>query len=282
MEQSRGRGSDRMKFSVCAVDRELDVNVPFPLRGRSYQECADLAARLGFDGIELQIQNPLDYDAAQLRHIVDSCHLQVSAVTTGLAYTYEGMSMVHPDPAVRAATVERLKRQLDLAKALDSRILIGYLRGRKKPGQSDREFEEILTDSVWQVLDYARQLQTPMVMEQINRKDGDVLCSTERTMEFLEKFHSPWLQYNGDTYHMAKEDPDISAAIRRSMGKLALFHVSDIGRSIPDDRHFNFYQAAEVLKQAGYDKWVSIEWKPLPSSYAATKAGIEYLRRVFG
>lgn len=271
-----------MKFSVCAVDRDLDVNVPFPLRGKSYAECAALAAQLGFDGIELQIQNPLDYDPAQLRRIADGNGLQISAVTTGLAYTYEGMSMVHPDRAIRATTVERLKRQLDLARVLDSRILIGYLRGRKQPGQSDLEFEDILTESVSQVLDYAEQIQTPMVMEQINRRDGDVFCSTERTMRFLEKFNSPWLQYNGDTYHMAKEDPDVPAAIRRSLSKLVLLHVSDAGRSIPDDQHFNFYQAAEVLKQARYDKWVSIEWKPLPNSYESTKFGIEYLRRVFG
>ena len=271
-----------VKFSVCTVDRDLDVNVPFPLRGNSYEECAACAEKLGFDGIELQIQNPLSYDAKKLRATLDRHNLGASAVTTGLAYTYEGMSMVHPDRKIRAATVERLKRQLDLAKVLDSHILIGYLRGRKSPGQTDAEFEDILTDSVHQVLDYAEEIQTPMVMEQINRNDGDVFCSTERTMAFLEKFHSDWLLYNGDTYHMITEDPDVPAAILRSISKLVLFHVSDVGRSLPDNMHFNFYEAAHVLKELHYNKWVSIECKPIPSSYEATKRGIEYLKKVFG
>ena len=271
-----------MKFSICTVDRPLANVSPFPLRGSSYEECAAVAEVLGYDGIELQVQDPSQYDAKELRASLDRHGLGCSAVTTGLAYLFEGMSMVHPDEKIRLATVERLHRQLDLAKELDSQILIGYLRGRKSPGQTDEEFEDVLTDSVARVLEYAESIQTPMVMEQINRKDGDVFCSTERTMSFLEKFHSDWLLYNGDTYHMILEDKDVPAAIRRSLSKLVLFHVSDVGRLLPDDNHFDFYEAAEVLKAEGYDKWVSIEAKPEPTSFEATRRGLKYLRKVFG
>ena len=270
-----------MKYSICTVDRPLESTSPFPLRGTSYEECAAVASMLGYDGIELQIQDPSKYDPRVLREGLSRHGILCSAVTTGLAYLFEGMSMVHPDPTVRAATVERLRRQLDLAKELDSQILIGYLRGRKSPGQSDEEFEDILTDSVRQVLDYAEEIRTPMVMEQINRNDGDVLCSTERTMSFLEKFRSDWLRYNGDTYHMITEDPDVPAAIRRSMSKLVLFHVSDVERRLPDDKHFDFHEAAATLKAEGYDRWVTIEARPEPTSFEASRRGLRYLRRVF-
>ncbi len=270
-----------MRFSICAVDRDLSPDMPFPLRGRSYGECAEMAEKLGFDGIELQIQDPAVYRGSELRKILDDHGIAVSAVTTGLAYTLEGLSMTHPDRGMRKATVERLKRQLDLARELDSQILIGYLRGRKQPGQTEQEFEGILTESLGEVVEYGASIQAPTVFEQINRRDGDVFNTTERTMEFLEKFHSPWLLYNGDTYHMATEDPDVPAAIRRSLPKLKLFHVSDHGRLLPDDRHFNFREAAEALKAAGYSQWVSIECKPLPDSWTASKNGVEYLRKVF-
>ena len=271
-----------MKFSVCTVDRPLESVSPFPLRGNSYEQCAAVAEVLGYDGIELQIQDPSYYDAKDLRSTLDRHGLGCSAITTGLAYIFEGMSMVHPDNKIRMATVERLKRQLDLAKELDSQILIGYLRGRKSPRQTDEEFEDILTDSVARVLEYAEQIRTPMVLEQINRNDGDVFCSTERTMAFLEKFNSDWLLYNGDTYHMVTEDKDVPAAIRRSLSKLVLFHVSDVGRRLPDDEHFDFHEAAAVLKEVGYDKWVSIEARPEPTSFECTRRGLEFLRKVFG
>ncbi len=271
-----------MKFSVCTVDRPLEAVSPFPLRGTSYEECATVAEDLGYDGIELQIQDPAQYNPKELKATLDRHNLGCSAITTGLAYLYEGMSMTHPDKKVRMATVERLHRQLDLAKELDSQVLVGYLRGRKQPGMSDEEFEDILTDSVARTLEYAVEIQCPFVMEQINRNDGDVFCSTERTMTFLEKFNCDLLLYNGDTYHMITEDPDVPGAIRRSLGKLVLFHVSDTGRLLPDDKHFNFYEAAKVLKEANYDKWVSIEAKPWPTSYQCSRTGLNYLRRVFG
>ena len=271
-----------MKFSICTVDRPLESTSPFPLRGSSYEECAAVAEMLGYDGIELQIQDPSKYDAKELKASLDRHGIGCSAVTTGLAYLFEGMSMVHPDEKIRLATVERLHRQLDLARELDSQILIGYLRGRKSPGQTDQEFEDILTDSVSRVLEYAEEIRTPVVMEQINRNDGDVFCSTDRTMRFLEKFNSDLLLYNGDTYHMITEDRDVPGAIRRSLKKLVLFHVSDEGRLLPDDSHFDFREAADVLKAEGYDKWVSIEAKPEPTSFEAARRGLQYLRNVFG
>lgn len=271
-----------MKFSVCTVDRPLEAVSPFPLRGNTYEECAAVAEILGFDSIELQIQDPAQYNAKELRATLDRHNLGCSAITTGLAYLFEGMSMTHPDEKIRLATVERLHRQLDLAKELDSQVLVGYLRGRKQPGMSDEEFEDLLTDSVARTLEYAVEINCPFVMEQINRNDGDVFCSTERTMTFLEKFNCDLLKYNGDTYHMVTEDPDVPAAIRRSLSKLVLFHVSDIGRLLPDDKHFDFYEAAAVLKEEGYSDWVSIEAKPWPTSFECARTGLNYMRKVFG
>ena len=271
-----------MKFSVCAADCMLSQDSPFSLRAKSFASCAEKAAMWGYDGIELQIQDPREYDGRELKKTLDAYGLGASAVTTGLAYTMEGLSMTHPDAGVRRAAVERLKRDLDLARDLDSQILIGYMRGRKSPGMSDEEFEDILTDSLGQVIEYGAQIQTPTVVEQINRNDGDVFNSTERTMQFLEKFHSDWLLYNADTYHMITEDPDIEAAILRALPKLVLFHVSDAGRMLPDDQHFDFRLAADVLNRVGYSRWVTIECRPLPDSATVTRQGIAYLKKIFG
>ena len=42
-----------MLFSVCAADRELNKDIPFPMREKSFRDCARVAELLGFDGIEL-------------------------------------------------------------------------------------------------------------------------------------------------------------------------------------------------------------------------------------
>jgi sugar phosphate isomerase/epimerase len=101
-----------MKFSILAADIPLPSDFPFPLRG-SFDSCARLAAELGYSGIELQIRDPLDYDYRAVRKVLDRYGVAASAVTTGMSYTFDGHSMSSRDAAVRAKTVERLKRQLD-------------------------------------------------------------------------------------------------------------------------------------------------------------------------
>lgn len=269
-----------MKFSILAADIPLSSDFPFPLRG-SFDNCARLAAELGYNGIELQIRNPLDYDHQALRKMLDSYDITASAVTTGMSYTFDGHSMSSRDPQVRAKTVERLKRQLDFAKALDSQVLIGFLRGRREPGETDEEFEELLSDSMYKTLEYAEEIGGTICFEQINKNDGDLYNTTAETLRFIKKFNTPRLVYNADTYHMATEETDVTEAIKASKGYLTLFHVSDPGRLLPDDRHFDFYKAAAALRAIDYEGWVSIECKPLPDGETVARRGIEYLRSVF-
>ena len=270
-----------MKFSILAADIPLSSDFPFPLRG-SFDSCARLAAELGYNGIELQIRNPLDYDYKAVRKMLDRYDITASAVTTGMSYTFDGHSMSSRDPQVRAQTVERLKRQLDFAAELDSQILIGFLRGRMEPGESKEEFEELLSDSMYKTLEYAEEIGGTVCFEQINKNDGDVYNTTAETLRFIRKFNNPRLVYNADTYHMATEETDVTEAIKESRGYLTLFHVSDPGRLLPDDKHFNFYEAAAALRAIDYEGWVSIECKPLPDGETVARRGIEYLTRVFG
>jgi len=270
-----------MKFSILACDRRLSKDFPFILRG-NYEDCAKMAYDIGFQGMEIQIQDPRQYDVLHLRKVFDSYGLEIPSVNTGLAFSFEGLSMTSEGKEIRRKTVERLQRHADMCKDLNSRVLIGFIRGRKYAGESDKNYEDKLTDSMQQLLEYAENIQVPIVFEQINRRDGDVFNSTPRTMEFVEKFQSRYLQYNGDTYHMLSEDDNIEEAITRSIKKLVLFHVSDVGRLLPDDEHFDFYKAADVLRRLHYKEWLTLECKPLPTSEAAAKIGFNYLKRVFG
>lgn len=270
-----------MKFSVIAYDLPFNDKLPFVLNG-PYEDCARRASEFGFQAIELQIENPLDYDFSSVRRSLDRYGISASAVTTGLSYTYEGHNMSSRDAAVRAKTVERLKRQLDFAKALDSQILLGFIRGRMARGETEQEHEELLSDSMYRILEYAEQIGSRICFEQINHNDGDIYMTTARTLRFINKFNSPRLFYNADTYHMMMEERDVAGAIRLAGNKMTLFHVSGKNRLRPDQKDFDFKTAGETLRETGYENWVTLEYRPLPSQNAAVGYGIRFLRRYFG
>lgn len=269
-----------MKFSIIAVDIPLPADFPFPLRG-DYESCARIASELGYNGIELQIQNPLDYNYSVVRRSLERYGIAASAVTTGLSYLLDGHNMSSKDPAVRAVTVERLKRQLDFARELDSQILIGFLRGRMEKEETAQEHEALLSDSMYKIIEYANEIDGRICFEQINKNDGDIYNSTAETLRFIEKFNSDRLYYNADTYHMITDEGDVVAAITLAQKRLSLFHVSDVARLLPDDQHFDFYSVAEALRGVNYEGWVTIECRPLPNGESVARKGIDYLRRVF-
>ncbi|WP_455759844.1 sugar phosphate isomerase/epimerase family protein [Cloacibacillus evryensis] len=269
-----------MRFSIIAVDIPLPADFPFPLRG-SYEECARRAAAFGYEAIELQIQNPLDYDYAAVRKSLERYGMRASAVTTGLSYLFEGHNMSAKDSLVRAKTVERLKRQLDFARELDSQILIGFLRGRMEADDTAEQYESRLSESMYKIIEYADEIDGRICFEQINRRDGDLYNSTAETLRFIEKFRSKRLFYNADTYHMISEEGDVAAALRLAKERMSLFHVSDCGRLLPDDRHFNFRAAAAALRSIDYDGWVTIECRPVPDEDSVARDGIAYLSNIF-
>ena len=269
-----------MRFSIIAVDIPLPADFPFPLRG-SYEECARRAAAFGYEAIELQIQNPLDYDYAAVRKSLERYGMRASAVTTGLSYLFEGHNMSAKDSSVRAKTVERLKRQLDFARELDSQILIGFLRGRMEADDTAEQYESRLSESMYKIIEYADEIGGRICFEQINRRDGDLYNSTAETLRFIGKFKSERLFYNADTYHMISEEGDVAAAVRLAKERMSLFHVSDCGRLLPDGRHFDFRAAAAALRSIDYYGWVTIECRPVPDEDSVARDGIAYLSNIF-
>ncbi len=270
-----------MRFSIIAVDLPLPDKFPFPLRG-TYEECARRAAGFGYEAIELQIQNPLDYDYAAVHRSIERYGIKASAVTTGLSYLFEGHNMSSKDVSVRAKTVERLKHQLDFARELDSQILIGFLRGRMEPDDTAEQYEARLTESMYKIIEYAETIDGRICFEQINRHDGDIYNTAAETLRFIEKFHSNNLFYNADTYHMITEEGDITAAIRMSKARMSLFHVSDSERLLPTSgKNFNFQAAAETLRSIDYDGWITIECRPTPDEDTVARQGIDFLRKTF-
>ena len=207
--------------------------------------------------------------------------MRASAVTTGLSYLFEGHNMSAKDSSVRAKTVERLKRQLDFARELDSQILIGFLRGRMEADDTAEQYESRLSESMYKIIEYADEIDGRICFEQINRRDGDLYNSTAETLRFIEKFRSKRLFYNADTYHMISEEGDVAAALRLAKERMSLFHVSDCGRLLPDDRHFNFRAAAAALRSIDYDGWVTIECRPVPDEDSVARDGIAYLSNIF-
>jgi sugar phosphate isomerase/epimerase len=82
-----------------------------------------------------------------------------------------------------------------------------------------------------------------------------------------------------DTFHMNIEESAIDLTLRKYGPRIVHFHIADSNRWPPGYGHLNVAAHLELLKELGYQGWVSAETLPKPSSAASVKDTADYLRR---
>ena len=105
---------DRLKYAISITDEPVGVNTPIMLHG-TFDECFREAADCGYDGVELQIKDPATRDVKALLELMKTYHLEIPAITTGMEYFGNGLSMISDDPGIQRKAVDRLIEHVHLA-----------------------------------------------------------------------------------------------------------------------------------------------------------------------
>src|SRR5690606_14842938 len=109
--------SDYVKKSVVYADGTFDC-LTAPLQG-NLEEVAQIAAKIGYDALQLTINEPAKQNAEEIRDTLRMYNLSVSSIATGLSYTKEGLCIGSKDEDNRKKSVQRMKEYIDLAYILD-------------------------------------------------------------------------------------------------------------------------------------------------------------------
>lgn len=117
------------------------INVWSFRAGTSVSDCMSLAAKAGFDGIELALdeEGPVSLQSdprqmTEIRSMASDLGLELPSLATGLYWKY---SLTDNDPRVRAKAQDIVKKQLELAAALGARVILvvpGLVQGQADGG----------------------------------------------------------------------------------------------------------------------------------------------------
>lgn len=249
------------------------------LKGDFERNLAKIAG-WGYDGVELAVGNPDLLDWEQLAGMTRAHDLIVPAIGTGQAWGEEHLSFASIDPAVRKAAVERIKRQIELARRFEALVIIGLIRGVTPPGQSHEESMQKLIDCLRECLDVAAASGVRMALEPLNRYETDLIHTVEDGLALIQRVGSTSLGLLLDTFHMNIEEPGIEDSITRAGKHIFHFHVADSNRWHPGAGHLAFSSILEALCFVGYTGWISGEFMPLPDADKAASRGIAYLKQL--
>ena len=243
----------------------------------------DLSANLsriasyGYGGVELAVRDASLVNSTEIRRLVSSAGLEVSAVGTGQAWGEDRLSLVDDDCSVRKKAVERLFGHIDFAADLDAVLIIGLVRGVVR-GSPSGAVHELLLDGLRTISARAAQSGVKIAIEPINRYETSLINTASEGMEILGQLGTGNVGLLLDTFHMNIEEPSIEKSIRRCSGSIFHFHVADSNRRYPGAGHLDFPLILRTLAQTDYDGYISGEFLPYPSPEEAAQRAIESLK----
>jgi D-psicose/D-tagatose/L-ribulose 3-epimerase len=264
----------------------------------STAEAAGLAARvagLGFDIMEICIEDPAQVDGAAVRAAAEAEGLQVSVC--GAFGPDRDVS--HDDPAMRRAGVEYLRTCIDLAVATGSPHVVGPMysatgKARLLPEDERERQRGWAAEGLREAGEYAAEHGIRLGMEPLNRFETDLVNTTEQGLDLCARIGLDNVGLLLDTFHMNIEEKDVGAAIRAAGDRIVLFHACENDRGTPGAGHVDWATVADALSDAGYDGDVVIEsftpeiqeiaravstWRPVAASGDALAGdGLRFLR----
>lgn len=260
---------------ICGPDVRYG---PLALLSGTFEEKAEKAARLGYDGIELMVRDPAGLDWPAVKHTLDSAGLGVPQVVTGELFGADGLCLVTADQDLYRRAEQRTRSVIDLAAYLGAMVNIGRLRGRLDSLGSGAEAWQTAVQRFRGVAEYAALKGVKITLEPINRYETDFLMTAAEGMRFVEELGCENVGLMLDLFHMNIEEDSIEAGLRRAGKSLWHVHIADSNRNYPGSGHMAYESIFQTLKAMGYAGYVSAELRPLPDPDTAALKTIEFLR----
>ncbi|NQT59974.1 MAG: sugar phosphate isomerase/epimerase [Bacteroidetes bacterium] len=267
-----------MKISTCLSTNPAKFEA-VPFKGNFESNVAEIA-KMGFDGIELAVRDPLIIDQEKIIGKIFQAGMEIPAIGTGQAWGEEGLSFTANDSEIREQAIERVISHIELSKKAGSVIIIGLLRGVPDPAVPRDTVESWMLEAFTYCAQKAAATDVRMAFEPINRYETSLLNGVREGLEFIAKVGQDNLGMLLDTFHMNIEEPSIEESIALAGDRIFHFHYADSNRWYPGAGHLDFHSILETLYKTGYSGYISGEHRPDPEPVTAARNGLLYMREI--
>jgi sugar phosphate isomerase/epimerase len=252
-----------------------EVLAPWPFEA----QCA-YASRLGYRGLEVApftlADDPTtitDAQAAGWCKVAADHGLAISGLHW-LLVAPKGLSISSPDAAVRARTIDFMRRLVDLCAVMGGSYLVHGSPAQRNPvaGQAVEDALARARDCWIAAAEHAGKVGVVYCIEPLSGDQTAVVNTLAEAMRIVEAANLPGLRTMLDTSSagLAEEEP-IDRLIDRwwPSGKLVHVQLNDRNRRGPGQGTDRFGPILAALQRHGYDGWLAME----PFDYQPDGAG---------
>ncbi|MFN0068937.1 MAG: TIM barrel protein [Limisphaerales bacterium] len=265
--------------TVCLVPEA--GSGPFVFHGELDDGCARAAAA-GFPAIELYPPSAEALDAAEVRRTLARHGLGLAAVGTGAGWVTRKLSLTNPDAVERSRARAFVAALVDFAGAFGAPAIIGSMQGRAGEGVTVEEARGWLGASLDQLGPRAHALGVPLLVEPLNRYEGNLFNTLAAAAAFLAPLRTRNVRLLADTFHLNIEEVSVPDALRAAGALLGHVHLADSNRLAAGFGHTDFPPIAAALRDIGYAGAVTAEVFPTPDPDSAARQARQAFRELFG
>jgi sugar phosphate isomerase/epimerase len=240
--------------------------------GEDMADSIDRVARFGYDAIEV-VGEPAELDPKRIKRLADDAGIGVSSICS--IYTPE-RDLAHPDPKVRANTVQYVKDVADFAATMGAPTIIVHPTAcmKTQPLAADEDERRWAVEGIRAAGEYAAPLGVNLSLECWNRYETYFMNRLEQAASLWKEVGLSNGGIQGDTFHMSLEEASIPDAFRQYGSMLQHVHLADSNRAAPGAGHLDFLPIMQALVDVGYSGYLSFELLPASADpFRAMKAG---------
>jgi sugar phosphate isomerase/epimerase len=252
----------------------------------------EFAAALGYDGLEVApftlSENPhllIAPERAAIRRAAEDAGLRITGLHW-LLLAPKGLSITSPDGAVRARTIDVMRRLVDLCADLGGSVLVHGSPGQRQIAPNDSREAALARarDCFAAVADQARERRVTYCIEPLSRHETLVVNTLAEAAAMVDAIDRPAVRTMLDTSAAARaEEVSPVELIDRWLpaGYIAHVQVNDSSRRGPGEGEDRFAPVFAALTRHGYDGVVSVEpFKYVPDGPSCAARAIGYIRGV--
>jgi D-psicose/D-tagatose/L-ribulose 3-epimerase len=268
-----------------------------PFSTASIQELFPKIADMGFDVVEIAVEDPSLIDSKAVKKALEKYNLKASvcgAFGPSRDFTNE-------DPAVHANCFNYIQACLDLCVELDVKFMGGPMYsavGKARmvsPEQRKKEWQLAVTN-LRKVCDAAARRGLQIALEPLNRFESDLVNTADDVVRMVNDIDHPCARIMLDGFHMNIEEKDIENAIVTAGDKLIHLQVAENYRGTPGTGQTNWGAYRRGLEAVNYKGIITIEsfttdnkelagavcfWHPMAESQdQLASEGLRFLRKL--
>jgi sugar phosphate isomerase/epimerase len=241
----------------------------------------------GYEGIELApftlgtgVTTLSPAQRTAIRRTAEDAGLAIVGLHWLLART-EGLHLTSPDAAVRRRTSEYLAALAELSHDLGGAVMVFGSPAQRSllPGVSSAAAYECAAETLRRAAPAFEQFGQSLCVEPLTRDETDFLNRCDDAVRLIELVNSPSVVLHLDVKSMSSEPTPAPELIRRHAVRTGHFHANDPNRRGPGFGAVDFHPIFAALREAGYNRWVSVEvfdYSPDPETIA--RLSLDYMR----